>query len=126
MEIAGSAALVTGAASGLGAATAAALAARGATVYGLDLEKSLAGTSVPDGVTLLAADVTEETGVRAALARIDDDGQQLRLAVNCAGIAPAARILSRARPARPRPVPHGRRGQPRGDVQRAAAGRGRR
>jgi len=98
MEIAGSAALVTGAASGLGAATGAALAARGATVYGLDLEKSLAGASVPDGVTLLAADVTEETGVRAALARIDDDGQQLRLAVNCAGIAPAARILSRGGP----------------------------
>ena len=40
MEIAGSA-LVTGAASGLGAATAAALAARGASVYGLDLEKAL-------------------------------------------------------------------------------------
>ena len=98
MEIAGSAALVTGAASGLGAATAAALAARGATVYGLDLERSLADASVPDGVTLLAADVTEEAGVRAALARIDDDGQQLRLAVNCAGIAPAARILSRSGP----------------------------
>jgi NAD(P)-dependent dehydrogenase (short-subunit alcohol dehydrogenase family) len=98
MEIAGSAALVTGAASGLGAATAAALAARGAAVYGLDLEKTLAGASAPDGVTLLAADVTEETGVRAALARIDDDGQQLRLAVNCAGIAPAARILSRSGP----------------------------
>ena len=98
MKIAGSAALVTGAASGLGAATAAALAARGATVYGLDLEKSLTGASVPDGVTLLAADVTEETGVRAALARIDDDGQQVRLAVNCAGIAPAARILSRSGP----------------------------
>ena len=49
MEIAGSAALVTGAASGLGAATAAALAARGASVYGLDLEKSLAGATAPDG-----------------------------------------------------------------------------
>jgi NAD(P)-dependent dehydrogenase (short-subunit alcohol dehydrogenase family) len=98
MEIAGCAALVTGAASGLGSATAAALAGRRATVYGLDLAKTLAGASVPDGVTLLAADVIEEAGVRAALARIDDDGQQLRLAVNCAGIAPAARILSRTGP----------------------------
>ena len=98
MEIAGSAALVTGAASGLGAATAAALAARGATVYGLDLEKAVAGTTAPDGVTLLPADVTEEAGVREALARIDDDGQQLRLAVNCAGIAPSARIVSRRGP----------------------------
>ena len=98
MEIAGSAALVTGAASGLGAATAAALAARGATVYGLDLEKAVTGATTPDGVTLLPADVTEEAGVRAALARIDDDGQELRLAVNCAGIAPAARIVSRGGP----------------------------
>jgi len=98
MEIAGSAALVTGAASGLGAATAAALAARGATVYGLDLEKAVVGAAAPDGVTLLAADVTEEAGVRAALARTDDDGQELRLVVNCAGIAPAARILSRGGP----------------------------
>src|SRR3954451_4916141 len=98
MEIAGSAALVTGAASGLGAATAAALAARGVTVYGLDLEKAVAGTTAPDGVTLLPADVTEESGVREALARIDDDGQQLRLAANCAGIAPSARIVSRRGP----------------------------
>ena len=97
MEIAGSAALVTGAASGLGLATATALAARGVTVYGLDLPGAVTGTA-PDGVTLLGADVTEEDGVRAALARIDDDGQQLRLAVNCAGIAPSARILSRRGP----------------------------
>jgi NAD(P)-dependent dehydrogenase (short-subunit alcohol dehydrogenase family) len=99
MEIAGSAALVTGAASGLGAATAAALAARGAAVYGLDLPAAVDGTTtVPDGVTLLPTDVTQEDGVRAALARIDDDGQQLRLAVNCAGIAPSARIVSRRGP----------------------------
>jgi NAD(P)-dependent dehydrogenase (short-subunit alcohol dehydrogenase family) len=98
MEIAGSAALVTGAASGLGAATAAALAGRGATVYGLDLAGSVATATAPDGVTLLAADVTDEDGVRAALARIDDDGQQLRIGVNCAGIAPSARIVSRRGP----------------------------
>jgi NAD(P)-dependent dehydrogenase (short-subunit alcohol dehydrogenase family) len=98
MEIAGSAALVTGAASGLGQATAALLAARGATVYGLDLPRAVSGTTAPDGVTLLPADVTEEDGVRAALARVDDDGQQLRLAVNCAGIAPSARIVSRRGP----------------------------
>jgi NAD(P)-dependent dehydrogenase (short-subunit alcohol dehydrogenase family) len=98
MEIAGSAALVTGAASGLGAATAAALAARGATVYGLDLPGTMSGATPPDGVTLLPADVTEENAVRAALARIEGDDQQLRLAVNCAGIAPSARIVSHRGP----------------------------
>ncbi len=95
MEIAGSAALVTGAASGLGHATATALAARGATVYGLDLPAAVSAAESVEGVTLLPTDVTEEDGVRAALARIDDDGQELRLAVNCAGIAPSARIVSR-------------------------------
>jgi NAD(P)-dependent dehydrogenase (short-subunit alcohol dehydrogenase family) len=98
MEIAGSAALVTGAASGLGAATAAALAAEGVTVYGLDLPRAVSDPAPAAGVTLLPADVTEEDGVRAALARIADDGQELRLAVNCAGIAPSARIVSRRGP----------------------------
>ncbi|MEU7023963.1 SDR family NAD(P)-dependent oxidoreductase [Streptomyces sp. NPDC046203] len=99
MDIAGSAALVTGAASGLGAATAAALAAKGATVYGLDLDKAVAGAGTPaDGITLIAADVTDEEQVRAALARIEEDGAALRLAVNCAGIAPSARLLGRKGP----------------------------
>ena len=99
MDIAGSAALVTGAASGLGAATAAALAERGALVYGLDLERAVSEAGPqPDGVTLLPADVTEEAPVRAALERIDADGAVLRLAVNCAGIAPSARILGRKGP----------------------------
>ncbi|HVL83759.1 MAG TPA: SDR family NAD(P)-dependent oxidoreductase [Pseudonocardia sp.] len=98
MDVSGTAALVTGAASGLGAATAAALAARGATVYGLDLEQAIAGAAPSEGVVLLPADVTEEAPVRAALARIDDDGAALRVAVNCAGIAPSARVLSRRGP----------------------------
>jgi NAD(P)-dependent dehydrogenase (short-subunit alcohol dehydrogenase family) len=95
MDITGTAALVTGAASGLGAATAAALAERGATVYGLDLPASIEKAQSPDGVVLLPADVTEEGPVREALARIDGDGAELRTVVNCAGIAPSARVLSR-------------------------------
>lgn len=98
MQITGIAALVTGAASGLGAATAATLASRGATVYGLDLPAAIEHAQPSDGVVLLPADVTEEAPVREALARIDDDGAQLRVAVSCAGIAPSARILSRKGP----------------------------
>lgn len=99
MQINGSAALVTGAASGLGAATAALLAQQGAHVYGLDLEAALQNIGTPpSNVTLLPADVTREEPVHAALDRIRADGAPLRLAVNCAGIAPSARVLGRRGP----------------------------
>ncbi|MDD7919083.1 SDR family NAD(P)-dependent oxidoreductase [Actinomycetospora callitridis] len=99
MQLDGIAALVTGAASGLGAATAAALVEGGATVYGLDLEQAVADVAAPRGdVRLLAADVTDGEQVRAAVTRIQEDGGELRLAVNCAGIAPSARVLSRRGP----------------------------
>jgi len=98
MQLDGIAALVTGAASGLGAATAAALAEGGATVYGLDLEQAVAAAPTNGDVRLVAADVTEGEQVQAAVARIQEDGGELRLAVNCAGIAPSARVLSRRGP----------------------------
>jgi NAD(P)-dependent dehydrogenase (short-subunit alcohol dehydrogenase family) len=92
VQIDGTTALVTGAASGLGAATAAALAAKGATVLGLDLAASIEKASETAGVTLVAADVTSEDDVTAALAALD--GPPLRIVINCAGIAPARRVLS--------------------------------
>ena len=99
MQFDGIAALVSGAASGLGAATAAALADRGATVYGLDLDRAVAGAASRSGpIRLLPADVTDEAQVRAAIEQIRADGLELRLAVSCAGIAPSARILSRRGP----------------------------
>lgn len=105
MEISGAAALVTGGASGLGAATAAALAERGATVFGLDLPSAIeragterAGTHVPGGVTLLPADVTSEDDVRGALEQVATAGAPLRVVVSCAGIGPSARILGRKGP----------------------------
>ena len=96
MEITGNAAVVTGAASGLGAATAAALAKRGATVLGLDLPASIERAAATPGVTLVPADVTAEAPVREALAQLGD--APLRMAVSCAGIAPSARILGRSGP----------------------------
>lgn len=100
MEISGTAAVVTGGASGLGAATAAALAERGAVVFGLDLPASIekAGADVPAGVTLVGADVTSDADVRAALEQVTASGVPLRVVVCCAGIGPSARILGRKGP----------------------------
>lgn len=92
MQLENTSAIVTGAASGLGAATAAALAAQGARVFGLDLE---AGTALAaDGVTCVKADVTSEEQVRGAVAQAAEAGP-LRTVVNCAGIGPSARILGK-------------------------------
>jgi NAD(P)-dependent dehydrogenase (short-subunit alcohol dehydrogenase family) len=92
MQIGDTSAVVTGAASGLGAATAQALAEQGARVFGVDL--NVTGAAEVDGVTYVAADVTDEAAVRAAVARAAQAGP-LRTVVNCAGIGPSARILSR-------------------------------
>jgi NAD(P)-dependent dehydrogenase (short-subunit alcohol dehydrogenase family) len=99
MLIENTSAIVTGAASGLGAATARALAARGVTVYGVDLARSIEKVeAVPDGVSLIEADVTSEADIQAVIAQIATNGIPLRVAVNCAGIAPANRILTKNGP----------------------------
>ncbi|MEO7720362.1 MAG: SDR family NAD(P)-dependent oxidoreductase [Pseudolysinimonas sp.] len=96
MQITGITAFVTGAASGLGAATAALLASKGAQVVGFDLpgavEKPV--SPPPTGVRLVGGDVTSEEDVLAALGTLGTTDPPLRLVVNCAGIAPARRILS--------------------------------
>jgi NAD(P)-dependent dehydrogenase (short-subunit alcohol dehydrogenase family) len=96
MQITGITAFVTGAASGLGAATAALLASKGAQVVGFDLPAAVEKpvSPPPAGVRLFGGDVTSEEDVLAALATIAAGDPPLRLVVNCAGIAPARRILS--------------------------------
>ncbi|SKB06008.1 SDR family NAD(P)-dependent oxidoreductase [Aeromicrobium choanae] len=94
MQLIDTAAIVTGGASGLGAATARALAEKGATVHALDLPAAIEQASQVPGVTYVAADVTDESQVGAAVATASADAP-LRTVVSCAGIAPSARILGR-------------------------------
>ncbi|MEU7619633.1 SDR family NAD(P)-dependent oxidoreductase [Micromonospora rifamycinica] len=96
MELVGTTAIVTGAASGLGAATAAALAGAGATVHGFDLGPAIAAVGdAPTGVRYVEVDVCDPAAVRAAVDRAAGGDTPLRTVVNCAGIAPSQRILGR-------------------------------
>jgi NAD(P)-dependent dehydrogenase (short-subunit alcohol dehydrogenase family) len=93
MRVDNSTAIVTGGASGLGAAVAAALHAAGASVYALDLGEP-ADPSTRHAH--LKVDVTDAAAVAAAVAEVAEQSQPLRFVVNCAGIAPSARIVGRS------------------------------
>jgi NAD(P)-dependent dehydrogenase (short-subunit alcohol dehydrogenase family) len=100
MEIAGKTFLITGGASGLGAATAHLLHSRGASVMVADI--SVAGQPTGELSGNLAAcspiDVTrEEDGRRAVDATLARFGA-LHGLVNCAGIAPSEKLVGRAGP----------------------------
>ncbi|WP_420174517.1 SDR family NAD(P)-dependent oxidoreductase [Luteococcus sp. OSA5] len=97
-QIGAAGAIVTGGASGLGAATVAHLAERGVRVTALDLpagiEKARQGGTLPPGVEYVGVDVTDETAVQQAVQEAAERAP-LRVAVNCAGICPSARIVGR-------------------------------
>jgi NAD(P)-dependent dehydrogenase (short-subunit alcohol dehydrogenase family) len=96
MQVENTAAIVTGGASGLGAATAAALAAKGATVFAFDLAFSIEKAPAVAGVHYVPVDVTDAEQVREAVATAASAGVPLRTVVNCAGIGTASRILNKA------------------------------
>ena len=91
-------AVITGGASGLGAATARALAAKGVKVGLLDLNDQ-AGQKLATELSGAYAkgDVTSEASVAAALASLRKANGQERILVNCAGIAVAKRTVRRVR-----------------------------
>ncbi len=95
MNLNGTTALITGGASGLGLATAEAMAARGARVVILDLPSSRGEEQAKRlGGVFVGGDVTSEEDVRRAV----DAAAGLRVLVNCAGIGPSARIVGRDGP----------------------------
>ena len=99
MDVNNAAAIVTGGASGLGAATARALAARGARVAVLDRNAEGARSVAAEfGGIAAACDVTSEAEVLAALAQSRNAHGSLRIVVHCAGIGTAGRIVGREGP----------------------------
>jgi len=95
MQISGQGALITGGASGLGLATARRLVAAGGHVTIIDLPSSQ-GAALADelGGLFVPADVTSVDEVQAAVAAAQA-AAPLRIVVNCAGIAPPAKVLDR-------------------------------
>jgi NAD(P)-dependent dehydrogenase (short-subunit alcohol dehydrogenase family) len=92
------AAVVTGGASGLGAATARALAGKGVRVALLDLNAGLGEPLAKDlGGVFVEADVTDEASIDAALTAARKAHGQERILVNCAGIGVAKRITRRVK-----------------------------
>ena len=96
MKIDGVAAIVTGGASGLGAGTAKRLAAAGAKVTVFDLNADLGRTTAEEiGSHFCAVDVTEEAAVQGAIEEAEGLHGKARILVNCAGLAPPAKVIGR-------------------------------
>ena len=91
--------LITGGGSGLGAATARAMAAKGAKVAVLDVRKENAD-KVAEEIkgSALGADVTNEEQVKAAIAKAEAAHGIARVLVNCAGVGNAIRTVSKTGP----------------------------
>ena len=92
-------AVVTGGASGLGAATATALASKGAKINIFDMNPSL-GVDIAEtlGGDFYQVDVSDAVAVTAAVKAVENKYQELRVLVNCAGIGSPSKTVSRGEP----------------------------
>ena len=96
MQLAGHAALVTGGGSGLGAATAARLAAAGCHVAVLDRDAArVEAVAARIGGIAIVCDVADAASAEAAVEAAAARHGAARILVNCAGIGTAARIVGR-------------------------------
>jgi 3-hydroxyacyl-CoA dehydrogenase/3-hydroxy-2-methylbutyryl-CoA dehydrogenase len=101
VEAKGAGALVAGGASGLGEATARALAAAGATVVVADLNAErgeAVAAELGGAASFVEADVTDEAAVAAAVERAVAADGGLRVSVCCAGIGWAERVAHKGGP----------------------------
>ena len=96
MRISGAAAIVTGGGSGLGRATAEALAAKGARVAVFDLNPAAAEEAAKAiGGLAVVCDVADDDSATAAVAKAEETHGPARVLVNCAGIGTGIRVVSR-------------------------------
>ena len=99
MQVQGQAAIVTGGGSGLGAGTARVLAAAGAKVALFDVnEEGAQKVAAEIGGIAVPCDVSDSASAEAAIATAREVHGPARILVNCAGIAPAERIVGRNGP----------------------------
>jgi NAD(P)-dependent dehydrogenase (short-subunit alcohol dehydrogenase family) len=99
MEIAGSSALITGGASGLGAATARRLVGQGACVVIADLNRE-AGLALEQelGARFVETDVTDDSSMRQAINAAIAAYGELHILVCCAGVATPDKVLGKDGP----------------------------
>ncbi len=101
MQFAGSVAVITGGASGLGAATARLFHAAGAQIVLCDLNveagQALAAELGSPGL-FVRTDVTQSDDVQRAVTQAQERFGGIHIVVNCAGIATAERVISRQGP----------------------------
>lgn len=98
MKIQGKVIVVTGGASGLGAATATHLVDQGAKVILVDMNQEQGNAlqqQLGEQAEFVQLDVTDEQAVEAFFSHVENKYGQLNGLVNCAGIAPSAKVLGR-------------------------------
>ncbi len=99
MLVEGQAAIVSGGGSGLGRASAKALAALGVKLAILDINEPTAAEAAREtGGFAIRADVADAVSVEAAFAAARERHGPARIAVNCAGVGTAGRIVGREGP----------------------------